>query len=217
MSNPAISIFQAAEQRVKMPKSLSTGNKPHAQWRDGGFLARTLTPSDANETYLSWIADPELMGALNMPGRKLTLADLREHINQFDQRTTMLVGIFEDGLPAKLIGIFVLTLNLEHRLMRISGFIGEPRPQRGFIAFVKSVFNYLFEIRGVEKIGAQVAITNKSAIAACWALGMRKEGLLKGEIRKFDGSARIDQISYGLLKDDWRTMRKNQSKPRNEN
>ncbi|MDE2385860.1 MAG: GNAT family N-acetyltransferase [Alphaproteobacteria bacterium] len=188
-----------------MLRPAPASSKPAYQWRDGGYLARTLSPSDANNDYLSWIANPRLMNALNMPARKLTLTELKAQIGQYDQRGSLLAGIFRetpDGL--RLIGVFVVTLNLEHRLARVSGFIGEEGPAPHFIKFVKSVFGYLFESRGVEKIGAQVAASNRGALAACWALGMRHEGLLRGEIRKFDGSGRLDQHAFGLLREEWR-------------
>ena len=185
----------------------ATIGRPTLQWRDCGYIARSLNSRDANEKYLAWIANAELMSALNMPARQLTIPELRQHIEQFDQRSKILLGIFRDDAAQALLGIFVLTLNLEHRIARLSGFMAQDEPHDGFIAFTKSAIEFLFETRGVEKIGAQVGTNNKSAIAACWALGFRREGLLRGEIRKFDGSGRIDQICYGLLRDEWRSIK----------
>ncbi len=179
-------------------------NRPQIQWRDCGYIARSLNPRDANERYLSWLQNAELMSALNMPARKLSLAELSANIASYDQRTRLLLGIYRDLPEPDFIGIFILDLYLDHRIARVSGFIGEKGPNINFMAFTKSAFDHLFNSRGVEKIGAQVAVNNSAAIAACWALGMRREGLLRGEIRKFDGSGRIDQIVFGLLREEWR-------------
>lgn len=180
------------------------GNKVSLHWREHGYLLRSLTPSDACQKYLDWIASPDLMGALNMPARKMSLAELRTSISGFDQRSNLLCGIFKDGPPQELIGIFVFTLNLDHRILRPSGFVAEKGPLPKLFDFAKGFMRHLFEQKGVEKIGAQVALANKGAIAAAWAMGFRLEGELKGEIRKFDGSSRIDQLAYGLLREDWR-------------
>ena len=180
-----------------------SNNRPNFQWRDCGYVAKSLNPKDANEKYLGWIADGSLMAALNLPARKLSLAELSANIDKFDQRTKILLGIYRDVPVLEFIGVFILDLNGEHRIARLSGFLGEKGPHRNFIAFARSAFRHLFENRGVEKIRVQVAVENEAAQAACWLLGMRKEGLLRGEIRRFDGSGRSDQIAYGLLKTDW--------------
>ncbi len=187
-----------------MLRPAASPSRPQIQWRDCGYIARSLNPRDANERYLGWLQNAELMAALNMPARKLSLAELSANIASFDQRSKLLLGIYRDLPEPDFIGIFIIDLYLDHRLARVSGFLGEKGPHKNFMAFTKSAFDHLFKSRGVEKIGAQVAVNNTAAIAACWALGLRQEGLLRGEIRKFDGSGRIDQITYGLLRDEWK-------------
>jgi RimJ/RimL family protein N-acetyltransferase len=200
-----------------MIRPVTSTGKPYFQWRDCGYIARSLGSRDACERYISWMQNTELMTALNMPARKLTLGELSSIIASFDQRTKLLLGIYRDLPEPDLIGIFILDLHLDHRIARISGFIGEKGRHRNIMAFTRSAFDYLFENRGVEKIGAQVAVSNRAAIAACSALGMRKEGLLRGEIRKFDGGGRIDQIIFGLLREDRKQFKVLSNSFRSEN
>lgn len=200
-----------------MIRPATSASRPHIQWRDCGYIARSLNPRDANQRYLGWMQNSELMSALNMPARKLTLAELGANIGSFDQRNRLLMGIYRDLPEPDFIGVFIIDLHLDHRIARVSGFIGEKGPHRNFMAFTKSAFNYLFDNRGVEKIGAQVAVNNSAAIAACGLLGLRKEGLLRGEIRKFDGSGRIDQIVFGLLREDRKKSKALSKSPKSEN
>ena len=71
------------------------------QVREAGFAIRTMSPGDACDEYLAWIADPELMGPLNMPARRLTISQLRDHIAHFDNKLRHLLGLFDEAAGRK--------------------------------------------------------------------------------------------------------------------
>jgi len=168
------------------------------------FQLRSLRPSDASERYLGWIADASVMNFLNMPARQLTMSELRAHISEFDNRSRALIGMFdrETGIH---FGLFLMDVMLQHRLAKLQYLIGA-REFRGIGALrecMAGLVEHLFERRGIEKVAAQVAVDNAPSIAALEAVGFRREGEMKGEIRAFDDGRRIDQYFYGLLENEW--------------
>ena len=169
------------------------------------FKVRSLRPSDAGERYLSWIADAEAMGALNMPARTLSEQDLRAHIAEFDNRTRYLIGMFDKETRLHF-GIYVIDVMLVHRLAKLQYLIGDA-DFRGIGALretMAGLITHLFTRRGIEKITAQVATDNAPSIAALEAVGLRKEGEMRGEIRAFDDGRRIDQLFFGVLHNEWK-------------
>ena len=169
------------------------------------FMLRSLRPSDASERYLSWIADPDTMTPLNMPARELSLAELKSHIASFDQQTRLLIGMFEAETRAHF-GVFLVDVVAPHRLAKLQYLIGE-REFRGIGALrecARGLIRHLFEKRSIEKVAAQVTIGNDASMEALKAIGFRVEGEMKGEIKSFQDGSRLDQVFFGLLRDEWR-------------
>ncbi|WP_337659946.1 GNAT family N-acetyltransferase [Anderseniella sp. Alg231-50] len=175
------------------------------QLREGGFLVRTMLPGDACSDYLAWIADAELMNPLNMPARRMTISQLQDHINQFDNKARHLLGLFDEA-EGKLIGIIIVDINAEHRSARFSLFVGNRQywGDRRMHPLGKAFQAYLFEQKGIEKLRCQIAMDNHRMIGSAKFMGLKMEGVLRGEIRSFRDGSRIDQIVFGLLKSEWK-------------
>ncbi len=177
---------------------------PAIQMRESGFAIRTMLPGDACDDYLQWIADQDLMGPLNMPARRLTISQLQDHISQFDNKLRHLLGLF-DETAGKLIGIILLDFNAEHRSARFSLFVGDRQywGDRRMHPLGRAFQAYLFERKGIEKLRCQIGIDNHRMIGTAKMMGLKMEGLLRGEIRSYRDGSRIDQFVFGLLKTDW--------------
>lgn len=169
------------------------------------FLIRSMTARDASVIFRAWVANSELMGALNMPARNLSAQDIQRFIAGFDDKTRYLVGIFARKGQA-LIGILLMDVNAAHALVKFSGFIGD-RNWRGKQVFEEvgtGLFDELFTARGLEKATAQVWEKNFAALVPLRKLGFRIEGYLRDEIRAFDKSGRRSQFLLGILASDWK-------------
>jgi RimJ/RimL family protein N-acetyltransferase len=167
------------------------------------FLVKSMTERDASGIFRDWIANPELMAALNMPARRLSPSDIARFMAGFDDRSRYLIGVFEKKSKA-LIGLFILDMNLTHALAKISGFIGD-RNWRGKCVFEEvgsGLFDEFFGSRGLAKATAQVWEKNFAALYPLRRLGFRIEGYLRDEIRSFDKSGRRSQFILGLLPSD---------------
>ncbi len=62
-----------------------------------GFHIRSLRPHDASEKLSSWLADPDMMWGLNIPGRDWPIEKQQAFILSFDNRKRYLIGIFCKG------------------------------------------------------------------------------------------------------------------------
>ena len=169
------------------------------------FLVRSMTTRDATGTFRAWVSNPELMGALNMPARKLSSAEIARFIAGFDDKTRYLVGIFLKK-PASVIGLLLMDVNAAHALVKFSGFIGDRNwwGKQVFEEVGTGLFDELFKERGLEKATAQVWEKNFAALVPLRRLGFRIEGFLRDEIRAFDRSGRRSQFLLGILASDWK-------------
>jgi ribosomal-protein-alanine N-acetyltransferase len=168
------------------------------------YRLRSLAPADASARFLAWIADPNVMGPLNMPARNLTQPEILAYITGFDRKRRHLLGLF-DKTSAAHIGIVIIEISEQHRLAKIAYLIGD-KAYRGNGAMrecLTAVIAHVFNRLGIEKITAHVEIVNTASINVLEALGLRREGTMRGEIRSFRDGARLDQYFYGLLKSDW--------------
>lgn len=173
----------------------------------GRFIARHMTAADARGPYRMWLANKALMQGLNMPARNLSVAEVEQHIAAFDCVARHLIGLFERE-SQQLIGVILAEVNWAHGSVRISTFLGD-RTWWG-----KSVLEELaiplidlaFSKR-LEKIVAQVMVTNIAIMVPLRRLGFQREGRLRQEVRLHDGSGRADQFFYGLLKSEWQEAR----------
>jgi len=169
------------------------------------FLIRSMSERDASGIFRAWIANSELMAALNMPARQLNTGDIQRFIGGFDDRNRYLVGIFARETGG-LIGLLLMDVNAAHALVKFSGFIGD-RNWRGKQVFEEvgtGLFDELFKQRGLEKATAQVWEKNYAALVPLRRLGFKIEGYLRDEIKAFDKSGRRSQFLLGILASDWK-------------
>src|SRR5206468_2052517 len=80
---------------------------------------------DASDRWAEWLSDPEAMHMLNSPARRLTKVDVINYIKGFDQRTHLLLGIFERQ-TWKHVGIETVHINYSTRTFLVNLLIGEP-------------------------------------------------------------------------------------------
>src|ERR1700687_736290 len=119
----------------------------------GKYLLRTINIGDASDRWASWMTDPEAAYMLNAPARNLKKSDLIDYINRFDQKSRLLLGVFEQKTGTH---IGILTIDIDHAEGRflVNLLIGEPEYRnRGVTNDITVPFrDYLFEILGLKKM-----------------------------------------------------------------
>lgn len=172
------------------------------------FVLRTLVPADASARWLGWAADAQVMGPLNVAVRQMALAELRRYIAGFDQATHCLIGVF-DKKSGLHIGFYLIDIDPQHRLANFNVVIGDRAfwGEKVVNETRAALLDHVFLRRGVDKAVGRPLARNFPAVFNYRAQGWRLEGILKAHRAAFDGSGRIDQFEFALLKDEWRALK----------
>ncbi len=173
------------------------------------FRLRSLTAADASARWQAWSKDPEIMGPLNAPTRDLQIDFLARYAASFDNENRYLVGIF-DKAGGGHIGFFIIEVDRMHRCATFNVVIGDKAWWgKGAVNEARAaLLDHFFDHRGIEKaIGSPLA-RNFPAVFNYKAQGWRHEATLRGHRVSVIDSSRLDQYQFGLLRDDWRKLRR---------
>lgn len=152
----------------------------------GDYRLRTATADDASDRWAGWMSDPKNLRLLNAAAKAMTRQDIVAYINQFDQRSHLLIGIFEKQ-GGSLIGFF--RLDIDHRLKRCLMFllIGEQKYRhRSVTDDIRVPFqDYIFGKLGLKTILATVLESNQAMVRymlkSGWAFDKRAEQHIKSQ------------------------------------
>jgi RimJ/RimL family protein N-acetyltransferase len=175
------------------------------------FLLRSLLPGDASDRYLSWAADSEVMGPLNVPVIRMTRQQLAAYIGSFDGITRFLIGIFSQN-DNRHIGFYMIETDPIHCIANFNVVIGDKEfwGKKVVLETRPVLLDHFFKHRGIEKIFGQPLARNIPAIFNYKAEGWQLEGVLRGHRKSMTDGKRLDQMQFAMLKDEWRALR---SKP----
>lgn len=131
----------------------------------GDYLLRTLRPEDASNRWASWMMQSKNLRLLNSPPKTMSRADIATYIGQFDQRSHLLIGIFEKSGGLN-IGFF--RLDIDARLKRCLMFlmIGEQKYRHWSVTHqIRVPFqDYIFDTLGMKTILASVLTSNRAMV-----------------------------------------------------
>lgn len=166
------------------------------------FRARSIRPADASQDIADWFADPARVAPLNLQPRKLDLPDLRRFFGSFDNRSHFLIALIDKG-AGQICGFYHAEFTGLHRISRISFLNGpnEVASRRAMLALGQPLLDLQFKRYGMEKIVAQVLVSNTAICRHLDRLGFVREGYLRAQVRSPSGT-RLDQILFGLLPTD---------------
>jgi RimJ/RimL family protein N-acetyltransferase len=172
------------------------------------FYLRTLRPTDASERWLRWLADPEVMHPVNTPTRHISLDQLRAHIANHDQMKRLYIGIF-DRTNDLHIGFYRIDLDQRHRLATFNLIIGDKDywGRKVVNETRAALLDYLFRKRNVAKAVGMPPVRNFPSVFNYREQGWRLEGILKSHREGLGGNNRIDQLQFGLTKEEWIELR----------
>jgi RimJ/RimL family protein N-acetyltransferase len=168
------------------------------------FRLRSLQSFDASEAWLSWAADPEVMGPLNMVPQRMSRQNLVEYIAQFDDLYRFLVGIFVKQTK-RHIGFFMIDVNSMHRNAAFNVLIGDKEywGQSVINEARAALLDYFFKRRDIEKAYGTPLARNFSAVFNYKTQGWRLEGILREHCRSVVDGGRLDQYQFGITRAEW--------------
>ncbi|MFK7877167.1 MAG: GNAT family N-acetyltransferase [Paracoccaceae bacterium] len=172
------------------------------------FSLRSITREDVDETFLSWLADPEVMVGLNLPSRKLSRVQAVHYALSYDNlKSIMLLVRARDS--GDMVGFFTITFEYAHGTAETAVVIGNKSywGQNVVVETRGAILEFLFLTLGVHKVIGRPHGRNMSSIFNYKAMGFQCEAILREQMRALKGGGRLDQMIFGLLKSEWEGLR----------
>lgn len=175
----------------------------------GKWLVRTVTAADASERWAGWMADPEASHMLNAVPKAMKLDDLVAYIKSFDQKSHLLLGIFEQA-SSKLLGFLRVDIDFARGEYLVSMLIGEPdHRKKGITNDITVPFrDYFFETLGLNKMVATALSHNRPIIHYLLKSGWTQDKTLKRHVKSKADGAPLDLCYFSITRDAWRAWKK---------
>lgn len=175
--------------------------KLHVQ--TANYVMRPLTPADITDEWGGWLADPRAAELLNAPCRALTRQELAQYVSRFDNKKSILLGVFHRQ-SGKHIGIFTMLESQDGRhvlfnvFMGAAGFhtLGGPIEMRELRT---AIGNFIFFERGYLTAVASVVAGNAPMIAYLKLAGW--ELVKRSTARGANGGADVELLSFRLTRE----------------
>lgn len=165
----------------------------------------TLRPvqlEDCNETYLSWLQNPEINQYLETRWQPQTLASLESFVRGVNESDDSILFAIIDSESEQHIGNIKLgPINQHHQSADISYFLGEQAFWgRGYATeAVRLVVEYGFTQRSLQFIGAGCYGSNVASIKVLDKVGFNLQGMMKQALQGAEG--REDHLLFGMTVD----------------
>jgi RimJ/RimL family protein N-acetyltransferase len=133
---------------------------------------------------------------------------IENYIREFDQRTHLLIGIFEKA-SEKLIGFIRVDIDEANRRYLTSSFIGEPEYRdKGILQAVGVPLGYYF----LEELGMQTCLTtvlshNERVLHYLRKTGWHFDGVAPGHAKAPDGKS-LDLYYFSYTREMWDAAKK---------
>ena len=168
------------------------------------LLLRPFKLGDAVDVF-AYASDPEWARYLPVP-QPYEL----QHAEQFVAQRVLAPWDTNPGwalvLSGKVIGGIGLRINLQHETGELGYSLAREHWGQGLVPeATRAVVHWGFKDRGLAKVFARADGRNRNSQRVMEKLGMTREGLLRSHVKGRSGRAgeRIDDVYYGLLRDEW--------------
>jgi RimJ/RimL family protein N-acetyltransferase len=179
----------------------------------GDYILRTITTEDATDRWAHWMEDQEAIEMLNAPRAAMTKDDLVAYIKGFDQRTHILIGIFEKA-SGLLLGFLRNDVNFDTGQFLVSMIIGEPEYRNSGVTNAVTVpfRDYFFETLGMNAMLATALSHNKPIIHYLYATGWTLDRTVPRHIKSNSDDRMFDLCFFSQTKEAWREWKKAHNK-----
>jgi RimJ/RimL family protein N-acetyltransferase len=175
----------------------------------GKWLVRTVTVDDASQRWAGWLADPHASHFMNAPPKTMKLEDLVAYIKSFDQKSRVLLGIFEKASD-KLIGFIRFDIDHASGRFLVSILIGEPDYRNRGVIFdiTEPMRNYWFETLGLKTMLATALSHNRAIIHYMLKTGWKRDKTVKSHVKSHADGTMLDLCYFSITREAWRAWKK---------
>lgn len=168
------------------------------------FIIRSMTRADVTRDFLRWQNDPELCAGQNLPRKATNRINATQTVEKADNRRIfyLLICASIAELP---IGFYAVRADPKHLFAETMVVIGNKDywGKRVVLETRAVLIDFLFEQLGIQKITGRPHARNLASIFNYKAQGFTMEGVLRQQLTSVVDGSRLDQIEFGLLKDEW--------------
>lgn len=164
------------------------------------FELRPLSPRDATDRYLAWLAEDNARRYILAAREKLSLDDLRAYIeSRVGRRDVLFLGIFERASGGHIGNLKYEPIDESARTAEMGILIGEPEWRGRGVAreVITASARWLQEQRGIKKILLGVEKENAGAMTAYRRTGFHPTGTIR-DPRASDEIVRMS-LEIGLV------------------
>lgn len=179
-------------------------------WIDGEkYILRTITIEDASDRWAGWMADPEASYMLNAPPTRLTKDDIVAYVKSFDQRSRLLVGIFEKA-TGKHLGFLRIDIDHGSGQFLVSMLIGEAEYRNSGVTNAVTVpfRDYFFETLDLKVMLATALARNRPIIHYLYSTGWTLDRTVERHIKSHSGAEMLDLCFFSQTREAWREWKR---------
>jgi len=182
-------------------------NKKEVWFRCGRYFLRTIKREDASDRWAGWLSDPWTVHVLNSAPRAFTKKDVAEYIKQFDQRSRLLLGIFEMGTRLH-VGFVRIDLDSSGDAL-VNAVIGEATHRnRGANTDVfVALLDFLFDTARVNRVRASVLLRNDVTLAYLLKLGWQKDEAPGAPVRSVADGSPLETCTVSWTREGYQAYR----------
>jgi RimJ/RimL family protein N-acetyltransferase len=183
-------------------------------WLDcGEYILRTITVEDATDRWAHWMEDAEASEMLNAPRKAMTKDDLVAYIKGFDQRTRILIGIFEKS-SGLLLGFLRNDVDFTTGQFLVSMIIGEPDYRNSGVTNAVTVpfRDYFFETLGMNAMLATALAHNRPIIHYLYSTGWTLDRTIERHIKSHAAEQTFDLCFFSQTREAWHAWKKAHNK-----
>jgi len=176
-------------------------------FRCGRYFLRTVKREDASDRWASWLSDPWTVHVLNTAPRAFSKRDVTDYIKQFDQRSRLLLGIFEMGTRLH-VGFVRIDLDNTGDAL-VNAVIGEAAHRnRGSTTDVfVALLDFLFDKLEVRRIRASVLLRNEGTLAYLLKLGWQRDDTAGASVRSVGNGSRLETCTVSWTREGYQAYR----------
>ena len=176
-------------------------------FRCGRYFLRTVKREDASDRWAGWLSDPWTVHVLNSAPRAFTRNDVVDYIKQFDQRSRLLLGIFEMGTRLH-VGFVRIDLDTTGDAL-VNAVIGEAAHRnRGANTDVfVALLDFLFDKVGVRRVRASVLLRNDVTLAYLLKLGWQRDERPGAPVRSVADGSPLETCTVSWTREGYQAYR----------
>jgi RimJ/RimL family protein N-acetyltransferase len=167
---------------------------------------RTLTPDDASERWAGWM-DSKSVRLVNAAPQSMTTLDIAAYIKQFDQRSHLLLGIFEKQGGAQ-VGFF--RVDIDYVLHRCLIYVMLERRHR-FLPRAKDLsipfHDFVFETLGLKTALATALADNRAMTGFLLRTGWSLDRTIERHVKSQTDDTMLDLCYLSLTREAWRAWK----------